>query len=214
MPSVVGTLFSPNNRCYLYGAIVSVTAIGILHFKGVARSRYDEIQTFSQKSTMNRIDLITTELPLFIAPFAGIDCIHYLTEMAYRTMKRGQITRLLVAQCAVSGGLGIGLPISFLLRNKHIAAKSVPVRGLRNGMRRFMSHSLSITVFISFFGSFYRFIIASMKYVIAAPLIVIAADSIVKSPQNAPKWMDIHSICHQQQCRVTNPLPLTLEISA
>ena len=139
------------------------------------------------------MDLFTTELPLFVAPFAGIDAIHYLTEIAYRSMTSGNVHRGLMAKCAVSGCLGFVLPISFMLRNKRVAAKSVQVRGLRTGMKRFIGHLSTITLSLSIFGSTYRAMIASTKYLLTAPLFMVTAHSIFRAPHTVP--LGIASFC-------------------
>ena len=90
--NAVCTILGANKRVYFYGAIVAISAIGIIHFKQ-SLSQRDEIQIFSQHTSINKIDLITTELPLLIAPFAGIDAIHYLTEIIYDLNQNHQINQ-------------------------------------------------------------------------------------------------------------------------
>ena len=173
MPSVFSKIIGADNRVYLYGAIVAISALGIIHFKQSLSSR-DEIQMFSQQTSINKMDLITTELPLLIAPFAAIDSVHYLTEIIYHSIqnKSWNPDQQSLQYLGISSLLGFALPLVFVMRNKSI--KSANREGIRNGVRRFFYHISTITGIILGCGFLYRSFLWSLKYSVSTPFLMVS----------------------------------------
>eukprot|EP01084_Bolivina_argentea_P261869 442700_1 len=176
MPSVWSQFMGADKRVYIYGAVIALSSIGLIHFKQ-SLSKRDEIQIFTQQTTINKMDLITTELPLLIAPFAGIDAIHYSTEIIYDLIKTQTINDKLAKNCLISTLLGFGLPIVYVLRNHNIKVKN---NGIRIGVKRFIYHIGSITFLCAIFGITYRAILWSLKFSVSTPFFIIGTALIYK----------------------------------
>eukprot|EP01083_Nonionella_stella_P034648 94793_1 len=173
MPSVLSTLFSAPKRVYVYGAIVAISTIGLIHFKQnfTRRESRDEIQILSQQTNINKMDLITTELPLLIAPFAGIDAIHYATEIVYDLVNTHTVHPDVLQRCALSGLLGFGLPIVYVFRNKNMSSSN----GIRSGVKRFVYHIASVASLVGWSAVTYRFMLWSLKYSLSTPFFVVGS---------------------------------------
>ena len=172
MPSVFSKILGADKRVYLYGAIIAISAIGYIHFKHTLSQR-DEIHIFTQQTSINKMDLVTTELPLLIAPFAGIDAIHYLTEIIYHLIQTHKINQKSLKYFGITGLLGFALPIMYVLRNKNINSTAIQKQGIRDGFKRFTVHIASILSFMGICGIMYRFFLWSLKFSFSAPFLVV-----------------------------------------
>eukprot|EP01084_Bolivina_argentea_P154301 268997_1 len=138
-----------NKRTLLYGSTLAIATGGLLYFRKSFSLKRVKLPFINNNT--NTMDLITSEIPLTLSTFAGIESLHYAFEMIhnykYLNIKPTQKMYITLGICSC---LGFIYPLYHIFRNRsELMKKNQNNKLLRNGFKEFCIHFGGITLLIT-----------------------------------------------------------------